>query len=302
MTAMIPEPSGPAPQEATPPVTPMIYAVGALKGGTGKSRIAMLIALILAVVFGKRVVVFDADSGSQTSSNWPTKARQRGYKWPVEVIRHPFDTLHLEIDRVLERGDVDAVVVDVGGGNVGAFQSAVKRANKLIVPLCPDEGDLEQAPKTREAALMAATRNTVGGCQMYFLLSRCENSRDKSDARYMLLNVPDSDPDGPYPLLDTDIPMRVAYKRAYGRVPQMRSVSTDEDCPRWRDLAGFVPLMLETEILSAQQVLEAGLMTKRELAGQVPMLLESEILTEQDVLRLGVMSEQEMAMARKAAV
>lgn len=266
MTATIPEPSG-IPQSEALQVEPQIYAVGALKGGTGKTRLAMLIALILAVVFGKRIVYFDADSASQTSSKWPGKAKQRGFTWPFEVIRHPFETLDEEIDKVRARGNVDCIVIDVGGGNVAAFLAAVRRTHKLIVPLCPDEGDLEQAPQTREAALMAAARNTVGGCVMYYVLSRCENSRDKIDAREQLTNDDPAwnGPDGAYPLLDTDIPMLVAYKRAYGRIPQMKSLSHDPDCPRWKDLVGFVPMLLETEILTPEQVLDAGLMVQREI-------------------------------------
>lgn len=264
MTASIPEPSGPASAE-TLQTEAKVYAVGALKGGTGKTRLAMLIALILAVVFGKRIVYFDADSASQTSSNWPLKATKRGFKWPFEVIRHPFETLDEEVDKVRARGNVDYIIIDVGGGNVAAFLAAVRRAHKLIVPLCPDEGDLEQAPKTREAAFMAAARNTVGGCFMYYVLSRCENSRDKVDAREQLLDEVHNGPDGPYPLLDTDIPMLVAYKRAFGRIPQVQGMSSDPDCPRWKDLVGFVPMLLETEILTPEQVLDAGLMTKREV-------------------------------------
>jgi cellulose biosynthesis protein BcsQ len=266
MTAAIPEPSG-IPRSEALRTEPEIFAVGALKGGTGKTRLAMLIALILAVVFGKRVAYFDADSASQTSSKWPAKAKARKFVWPFEVIRHPFETLDEEIDKVRSRGDVDYIIIDVGGGNVAAFLAAVRRTHKLIVPLCPDEGDLEQAPQTREAAFMAAARNTVGGCVMYYVLSRCENSRDKTDAREQLLS---EDPevngkDGAYPLLDTDIPMLVAYKRAYGRIPQMKSLAHDPDCPRWKDLTGFIPLLLETEILTPEQVLDAGLMVSREI-------------------------------------
>ncbi|MER6605840.1 hypothetical protein ABT282_07960 [Streptomyces sp. NPDC000927] len=297
MTTDIIKPSGPPIEETIDkPKETQVYAVGALKGGTGKTRIAMLIALILAVVFRKKVVVFDADSASQTSSSWPLKARQRGYEWTIEVIRHPFETLDREIDKVIARGDVDILVVDVGGGNVAAFQAAVKKANKLIVPLCPDEGDLEQAPKTRDSALMAASRNVVG-CEMFYVLSRCENSRDKGDARDMLLGVPEDDPDGPYPLLDTDIPMLVAYKRAFGRIPQMKSNAADPDCPRWKDLVGFVPMLLETEILTAEEVLSASLMTKREVASMVPMLVREEIMTTEKVIELGIMNERELESA-----
>lgn len=261
----------PSPTGSLEDTDPQVYVVGALKGGTGKTRLAMLLALILRTVFHLRVVVFDADSGSQTASRWSVKAKARGYTWDLEVIRNPFDTLHEAIDEVRARGNVDVIVVDVGGSNVEAFQSAVKRAHKLIVPLCPDEGDLEQAPKTRESALMAASRNTTAeGCHMYYVLSRCSTapqSRSKAESREVLLS---DDPrvngkDGAYPLIDTDIPMLVAYERAYGRVPQMRRSINDEDCPRWRDLVGFVPMLMEAGILTKDQVLQAGLMTQREV-------------------------------------
>jgi chromosome partitioning protein len=291
----IPEPAAPL-DDTQPRETrqTQVVAVGALKGGTGKSRLAMLMALILKTVFGYRVVVFDADSGSQTSSNWPLKAKQRAYDWGVEVIRHPFDTLHDEIDKVIDRGDVDYIIVDVGGGNVGAFQSAVQRAHKLLVPLCPDEGDLEQAPKTRDAAFMAATLNPWG-CAFYYVLSRCENSRDREDSRDVLLSEdtrykPDDPRRGPYPLLDTDIPMLVAYKRTFGRIPRMKgSPAIDPDCPRWDELVGFVPMLLEMEILTVEQVLDAKLMTKREVGELVPMLLNGEVLSREEILELDLM-------------
>lgn len=264
----IPEPSG-SPEALPRPEQTRVLAVGALKGGTGKTRLAVLTALFLATVLGRRVVLFDADSASQTASKWPDKARERNeemggglYEWPVEVIRHPFETLDEEIDKVRARGDVDDIVVDVGGGNISAFLAAVRRSNLLIVPLCPDEGDLEQAPQTREAAFMAAARNTVGGCVMFYVLSRCEASRDKTDARNTLLL--EEQTDGAYPLLDTDIPMLVAYKRAFGRIPQLRTTSLDPDCPRWKDLVGFVPLLIETGIITKDEATGAGVITLRE--------------------------------------
>jgi chromosome partitioning protein len=257
----IPEPSG-SPEAQPEQVETEVTSVGALKGGTGKTRLAVLTALFKATVLGRRVVLFDADSASQTASKWPDKARLRGYDWPVEVIRHPFETLDAEIDAVRARGDVDDIVVDVGGGNIGAFLAAVRRSHKLIVPLCPDEGDLEQAPQTREAALMAASRNTVGGAIMFYVLSRCEPSRDKTEARAALLY--EDQADGAYPLLDTDIPMLVAYKRAFGRVPQLKGSSDDPDCPRWKDLVGFVPLLIETGIITKDEATGAGVITLRE--------------------------------------
>lgn len=273
---VIPEPSGP-PAVETAPAPTRVYAVGALKGGTGKSRIAMLIALFLALVLGRRVVFFDADSASQTGSKWPGKAAQRGYtRWPFEVIRYPFDDLDAKVDEVIARGNVDDIVIDVGGGNVTCFMAAVRRCHTILVPLCPDEGDTDQAPPTREAVLMAASRNTTGEpLSMYYLLNRCENSNDRIDARARLLN--EDQPDGEYPLLDIELPLLVAYKRTYGRIPGSPSacdptgntpgepIEPDYERPRWRDLKNFLPLLVETEIITRQQAVDSGLIVERQL-------------------------------------
>lgn len=260
----------PAPASAPPdlpPKTTRVISVGVLKGGTGKSRLAVLIALFLAVVLRRKVVVIDADSASQTASKWPLKAQRRGYDWPIEVIRHPFESLDKLIDEIRARGDVDDVVVDVGGGNHAAFLAAVRRSNILIVPLCPDEGDIEQAPPTREAALMAASRNTVGGCMMFFLLSRCDrkSTNELADAREVLLYDGPDEPDGPYPLLDVEIPLLSAYRKSYGRIPGIR-VQDDPERLNWKDLDQFIPLLVETEIITREEALGTGLIIDRELA------------------------------------
>lgn len=272
MTTPIPEPSGPPDTETVSRKTTRVIAVGALKGGTGKTRLAMLIALFLAIILGRKVVVFDADSASQTSSKWPAKAKMRGYfPWPFEVIRFPFAELDEEIDKIIARGDVDDIVVDVGGGNYECFLAACRRVNILLIPLCADEGDTEQAPQTRQAVLMGAALNTTGKpLSMYFVLSRCENSNDRIDARERLLN--EDQVGGPYPLLDTEIPMLVAYKRAYGRIPgpatafeDRAQTVADKERPRWKDLTNFIPLLVESEIITRDEALGTGLIISREL-------------------------------------
>ncbi|GAA1978685.1 ParA family protein [Kitasatospora viridis] len=261
MTITLPEPAAPPDEEST---ETRVITVGVLKGGTGKSRLAMLIALILAVVFRRRVVVFDADSASQTSMKWMDKAKLRGYAWPFEVIRHPFETLDQEIDKIRARGDVDDIIVDVGGGNLASFLAAVRRSNILLVPLCPDEGDIEQAPQTREAALMGAARNTVGGVVMFYLLNRCSmTSNDRVSARNVLLD--ERQADGPFPLCDIELPQLVAYQRSFGRIPGQKVPDDAEDHIRWKDLSNFAPLLIETGVLTAQQAVDASLITHREL-------------------------------------
>lgn len=267
MTTAIPEPSGPPAVETGRPEETRVYAVGVLKGGTGKTRLAMLIALFLAIVLGRKVVLFDADSASMSSMKWMEKAKRRGYTWPIEVIRHPFENLDEIIDQVKARGDVDDIVVDVGGGNVGCFLAAMRRTNMVLVPLCPDEGDVEQAQQTREAVFMGASRNTTGkDVDMWYLLNRCENSNDRVDAREVLLY--EDQQDGPFPLLDIELPSLVAYKRTFGRIPGPKradELPDDELRPRWKDLVNFVPFLIETGIITSQQALDTKVITRREL-------------------------------------
>ncbi|MFB8044173.1 hypothetical protein ACFC8F_23165 [Streptomyces hydrogenans] len=200
---------------------------GALKGGVGKTRAAMLAALRLATVEGEDVHFIDGDSVSQTGNDW-AKDYQRAAKaaglkpaFPLKVTKYPFD----DLDEVIAdlRRDHQRIVVDVGGGNPGVFVAALKYAKRLVVPIGADPSEVRRLASTWKAAKLAAADSEVGGFDAWVLLSRTDHGTSLP-REYREILTSGKDPvtgaELPvYPVLEAEMRKRVAYQRAYGTVP-----------------------------------------------------------------------------------
>ncbi|WP_198546044.1 ParA family protein [Actinacidiphila yeochonensis] len=199
-----------------------VTVVGTLKGGVGKTRLAMMLAFYVASR-GKSVRVVDGDTVSQTAYDWQrdakrawekarTEGKAPGPGWPagLEVVRHPFADVDEYIDGAVE--EVDHVLADIGGGNPAVFEAALTRAHRLLVPVGADPSETRKLPATWKSAGNAAAGSTVGGFEAYVVLSRTDHRTSlPKEAREQL--------GGEYPLCDTELFKRVAYQRAYGQVP-----------------------------------------------------------------------------------
>ena len=212
--------------------TTTVTVIGTLKGGVGKTRLAMMSALYLATVKGRRVHVIDGDTISQTAYDWQRDAkaahakaaahgRPTGPAWPVTVERHPFEDIDEYIDRVVAGGDVDDVIADIGGGNRAVLEAALTRAKRFMAPVGADSSELRKLPATWKVARTAAADSVVGGFAAYVVLSRTDhNTTLPKEARDSLTTELEAAGKEPYPLCETELVRRVAYQRAYGLVPR----------------------------------------------------------------------------------
>jgi chromosome partitioning protein len=204
-----------------------VIVVGTLKGGVGKTRLAMLMALFLAVVRGLKVHVIDGDTVSQTAHDWQQDTMRRDAQrqaenpaaaplWPatVTVTRHPFDDIDAYIDSLV--GTVDVIIADIGGGNRAVLEAALTRAKLFLAPVGADPSETRKLPATWKCARNAAVDSTVGGFKGYVVLSRTDHRTTlPADARAQLTSGPN-----PYPVCDTELRFGVAYQRAYATVPK----------------------------------------------------------------------------------
>lgn len=208
-----------------------VYVVGTLKGGVGKTRLSMLIAFFLTML-GFRVVFIDADSTSQSSSTWQKRVRSTKrpdgtpQEMPFEVIPYPLDDLDAKIDEIRERGDVDYIICDIGGGNSTAFQAAIRRAHKLLMPIGADQSEVDRLGPTRSSALGASALSTVGGCQMFVAFNRIDRRRKQANKFRPHLENPNQE-HGPYPLCFTEIPQLSPYADAYGTLVESFDFKND---------------------------------------------------------------------------
>jgi chromosome partitioning protein len=192
-----------------------VEVIGALKGGVGKTRLAMIMAFYLASR-GENVLVVDGDTVSQTAAHWAKDATRKGLVMPFTVEKCPFP----EIDEFLDeqRPLHDRIICDIGGGNVTVFTAALARARRLFVPIGADNSEIRQLGLTWRAARSAQVESTVGGFTGYVVLSRTDH-RTKEPARARETLTSGAGGAKVYPLCDTELRFRVDYGRAYATVP-----------------------------------------------------------------------------------
>ncbi len=211
--------------EVAPGGVAQVVVFGMLKGGVGKTRLAMLTAFFLAML-NHRVLVINADSSSQTADGWKQRVEAAtddegnplGQEMPFEVLTYARDDLAKVIDQRRASGQYDIIICDVGGANTMALVNAAKEANKLIMPCGPEQGEVDRLEPTREMALAGAMRSRVGGCDLYVVFNKVDGRRNGQSAEFRsALEDPDvNGEDGPYPLAYTEIPIRAAYADSYG--------------------------------------------------------------------------------------
>jgi chromosome partitioning protein len=147
------------PEDTMPPPLPdnmpRVIAVGGLKGGIGKSTLAMFIALVFAIIYRKRVLFVDADPASQTGWDWWKLARAAGKPLPLDIETWP----HAQVgDMVCDRtpGKYDVVVIDCGGDSDAILKSAVGICEYALLATTPNKPDVRRVAPTFKAALEAA--------------------------------------------------------------------------------------------------------------------------------------------------
>ena len=139
-----------------------IITVGNLKGGTGKSTIAVNLACELAAgLAGGSVLLIDADAQA-TASDWLTAG---GGPPPVALLPLPLtlardaETWVPRVLRLRERYDV--IVVDLPPQLGSGIASALLLTDLLLVPVTPSEVDLRATAKALE--LLRRARTSRGG-------------------------------------------------------------------------------------------------------------------------------------------
>jgi chromosome partitioning protein len=109
----------------------MITVVGTLKGGTGKSTVSFNLSVWLAT-HGFKVQLFDLDP-QQTLVDVVAIRNEEGYEPPLSV----------ETDiKKLKRKKGYQTLVDVGTADIEALKEAVKRADRVIIPVPPSQADV----------------------------------------------------------------------------------------------------------------------------------------------------------------
>lgn len=124
-------------------MTSRIIAVGNLKGGTGKSTVAVNLACRLAE--SQTVTLVDADPQG-TAAAWLQDGEARGMPPSLEVVSRPLGAAvgsePWQAEMCARRHHYGRIVIDLPPQKGEAFQAALRIADLLIVPVTPSAVDL----------------------------------------------------------------------------------------------------------------------------------------------------------------
>ncbi|MER8103274.1 AAA family ATPase [Kitasatospora sp. NPDC094016] len=205
-----------------------VIAVGGLKGGVGKSTMAIYLALVYAVHYGLKVLLVDADPQSQTAYDWYRITKKKGDPLPFDIETWP----HARVgDRIMEDTDgYDVVVVDCGGESADIFGSAVAVCDQVLFITSPRKAEMRRIKGSLDGALSAAKHvGRLAEIEAFVAFTRVKSSRvsHNTAAREKIKNHG-------YDLLPAEIPDHVEYEDAM------------ETCPK--DLGHYLPLVETLEM------------------------------------------------------
>jgi chromosome partitioning protein len=161
---------------------PRVIVVGGLKGGIGKSTLAMFTALVYATIYRQRVLYVDADPASQTGWDWYSLAKKKGEPLPIDIEPWPHAKVgELVVDRT--PGKYDVVVIDCGGDSDAILSSAVEICDYALLATTPLLADLRRIAPTFQAAVKAASAAGRGDhIEARVVFVKAANQRPKRNA------------------------------------------------------------------------------------------------------------------------
>jgi chromosome partitioning protein len=178
----------------------MVIAICNQKGGTGKSTIAVHLAVCFATV-GKRTLLIDADP-QQSALLW--KADRPDDLPRVQVIGLPAPNLHKEIDAF--KADYEVIVLDGGGRITATARAACAVADFILIPTRPSKPDILSTKEFLHTVIedIRAMRAVAGGILITQMQAGTVVGKAAQEEIHKL----------GYPVFDTILHTRVAYQEA----------------------------------------------------------------------------------------
>lgn len=194
-----------------------IITVGAIKGGVGKTTLALNIAIARALA-GRDVWLIDADR--QDTASTALAIRGEEGTLPAIASAHYSDGGQLKTQVLHQRGKFEEIIIDAGGRDSTALRAALVLSSLVLVPFQPRSLDVWAVADI--AALIEEARSFNPGLHALAVLNLADPSgSDNADAAAAVADYP------ALQYLDTPIRRRKSIANAAGN-----GMSVLEQTPR----------------------------------------------------------------------
>jgi len=135
----------------------MILTIGGIKGGSGKSLLAISM-VVLRSSDNKKVLFIDADD-QKTSSDWVRHRQNLEIKtqWDTKILTSK--SVRTEILKVIN--DYDDIIIDCGGRDTDSLRFALSVTQKLVVPFRAAAADIWTVTKVSKLVKEAKELNPL---------------------------------------------------------------------------------------------------------------------------------------------
>jgi chromosome partitioning protein len=155
----------------------MILAVGNIKGGVGKTTLAVNLAIVRAAA-GRDVLLVDGDEQRTALTFTDLRTDQLGQPGYTAVSLQGA-ALRTQIRQLANK--YDDIVIDVGGRDTGSLRAALTIAETLLIPVQPRSFDIWAVEQM--ADLVNEAREVNDNLQAFIILNAADaQGKDNEDA------------------------------------------------------------------------------------------------------------------------
>jgi len=180
----------------------MITVIGNLKGGTGKSTVAFNLSLWVATHRNVHVIVYDLDPQATLTDALEIRTED-GYS--------PSITPENSVKKLGKEGEHSEIIVDIGMSDTVAMKSALKKADRVVVPVGPSQADVWSTQR-----FLKLVEDTCGNSKLpkvYGFINRADTHRavrETDEAYDALLTLSEK-----IEMLEPRLYQRTAYRRSF---------------------------------------------------------------------------------------